>query len=95
MATFFSKPKAPAPAPAPTSSKPETQVASSSTTISDFDRVFKPFVLKKDAELAPWNRFLQKRRPRGSQDDVIVIDDDEEIPTLITCQKPSEVQVAK
>ncbi|SJL00238.1 uncharacterized protein ARMOST_03550 [Armillaria ostoyae] len=93
MATFFSKPKAPA--PAPTSSKPETQVASSSTTISDFDRVFKPFVLKKDAELAPWNRFLQKRCPRGSQDDVIVIDDDEEIPTLSTCQKPSEVQVEK
>ncbi|PBK96692.1 hypothetical protein ARMGADRAFT_988685 [Armillaria gallica] len=93
MATFFSKPKAPA--PAPTSSKPETQVASSSTTISDFDRVFKPFVLKKDAELAPWNRFLQKRRPRGSQDDIIVIDDDEEIPPLTTCQKPSEVQVEK
>ncbi|KAK0210599.1 chromatin assembly factor 1 subunit A-domain-containing protein [Desarmillaria ectypa] len=91
MATFFSKPKAPA--HAPTSSKPETQVASSSAMISDFDRMFKPFVLKKDAELAPWNRFLQKRCPRGSQEDVIVIDDDEEIPTMATCQKPSEVQV--
>ncbi|KAK0459570.1 chromatin assembly factor 1 subunit A-domain-containing protein [Desarmillaria tabescens] len=93
MATFFSKPKASA--PAPTSSKPETQVASSSTTTSDFDRMFKPFVLKKDAELAPWNQFLQKRCPRGSQDDVIVIDDDDEMSITTTCQKPSEVQVEK
>ncbi|KAK0503100.1 chromatin assembly factor 1 subunit A-domain-containing protein [Armillaria luteobubalina] len=93
MATFFNKPKAPA--PAASSSKLEAQVASSSTTISDFDRVFKPFVLKKDVELAPWNRFLQKHCPRGSLDDVIVIDSDEEIPTSTACQKPSKVQVEK
>ncbi|KAG7452660.1 uncharacterized protein BT62DRAFT_1070403 [Guyanagaster necrorhizus] len=94
MVTFFSKPKGPA--PPSTSNQSETRITSSLTAISDFDRMFKPFVLKKDAELAPWNRFLQKHRPCGSQNNVIVIDDDnEETPTLTTCHKSSEVQVEK
>jgi hypothetical protein len=47
MANFFSKPKIPKPS-APTESSGEP---------SDFDKTFKPFVLKKDAVLAPINWF--------------------------------------
>ena len=41
--------------------------------LSDFERVFKPFVIKKDATLAPINRF----RPQ-SPSDLIVLDDAKE-----------------
>ena len=46
--------------------------------LPDFDRVFKPFVLKKDAELAPVNWFRDARkRKRLADTDVIVIDEDD------------------
>jgi len=49
-----------------------------STTLSEFDRVFKPFTLKKDVELAPTNWFqVAKRRKRFADADLIVIDCDE------------------
>jgi chromatin assembly factor 1 subunit A len=70
MASFFGKPK--------TSSTPTSPskgpIPSSSNTLSEFDRVFKPFVIKKDAELAPLNWFRDAKR---RQADVIVIDEDD------------------
>ena len=72
MASFFGKPKA----SSTTSSKGPTP--STSNTLSDFDRVFRPFALKKDAELAPINWIQDaKRRKRNADADVIVIDDDD------------------
>jgi chromatin assembly factor 1 subunit A len=73
MASFFGKPK-PSTASASSSKDP---APSASTTLSEFDRVFKPFTLKKDVELAPTNWFQEaKRRKRFADADVIVIDDD-------------------
>ncbi|KAI0361890.1 hypothetical protein OH77DRAFT_1499732 [Trametes cingulata] len=58
--------------------------------VSEFERTFRPFALKKDAELAPANWFRERkererRRRRGkgkvgarTEGNVIVIDDDEE-----------------
>jgi chromatin assembly factor 1 subunit A len=73
MASFFGKPK-----PSTTSaSSSKVPAPSGSTTLSEFDRVFKPFTLKKDVELAPTNWFQDaKRRNRFADADVIVIDDD-------------------
>jgi chromatin assembly factor 1 subunit A len=74
MANFFGKPKASSSTVASPSKGP---TASSSALLSDFDRVFKPFVLKKDAELAPVNWFRDARkRKRQAGSDVIVIDED-------------------
>ena len=72
MASFFGKPK-----PSTTSASSKVPAPSASTTLSEFDRVFKPFTLKKDVELAPTNWFQDaKRRQRFADADVIVIDDD-------------------
>lgn len=73
MASFFGKHK-----PSTTSaSSSEVPAPSTSTKISEFDRVFKPFTLKKGAELAPTNWFQDvKRRKQFADADVIVIDDD-------------------
>jgi hypothetical protein len=73
MASFFGKPK-----PSTTSaSSSKVPAPSASTTLSEFDRVFKPFTLKKDVELAPTNWFQDaKRRKRFADADVIVVDDD-------------------
>ena len=73
MASFFGKPK-PSTTSASSSKVPDP---SASTTLSEFDRVFKPFTLKKDVELAPTNWFQDaKRRKQFADADVIVIDDD-------------------
>ncbi|KAI0003285.1 hypothetical protein BJV74DRAFT_943985 [Russula compacta] len=81
MASFFGKPStATTPSKGPTPSTPNT--------LSDFDRVFRPFTLKKDAELAPMNWFQEaKRRKRYADADVIVIDDDD---TRDDCVEMSE-----
>jgi len=74
MVNFFGKPKA----SSSTASSPSKGPAVPSSTMSDFDRVFKPFVLKKDAELAPVNWFRDERkRKRLADADVIVIDEDD------------------
>ena len=75
MANFFGKPKA---STSTVTSPSKGHAASSSALLSDFDRVFKPFVLKKDAELAPVNWFRDARkRKRQADSDVIVIDEDD------------------
>ncbi|KAL1748116.1 chromatin assembly factor 1 subunit A-domain-containing protein [Schizophyllum fasciatum] len=70
MANFFSKKPAP-----PTSSQPEA-----GSSQSDFEKTFKPFMVKKNTVLAPVNWFLEakrrKRAPLGTPDDAIVVDDD-------------------
>ncbi|KAH9028140.1 chromatin assembly factor 1 subunit A-domain-containing protein [Lactarius pseudohatsudake] len=69
MANFFGKPKA---------SSSTGPAASSSNMLSEFDKAFKPFVLKKDADLAPVNWFRDARkRKRQANADVIVIDEDD------------------
>lgn len=66
MANFFAKPKA---SKASTSSRApsnevEIAIAGPSQVQSEFSKSFKPFVLKKDATLAPINRFLKKGKQR-------------------------------
>ncbi|TRM61784.1 hypothetical protein BD626DRAFT_570490 [Schizophyllum amplum] len=74
MTSFFSKKPAPR---AASLSQPEA-----GTSQSDFEKTFKPFMVKKDTVLAPVNWYLEpkqlRRRASGTPDDVIVIDEDEE-----------------
>ncbi|KAG2158454.1 uncharacterized protein EDB93DRAFT_670725 [Suillus bovinus] len=76
MANFFGKAKAP---PRESPSKP---VCGTSTSESDFQKTFRPFVLKKGAEMAPVNWFLESSKPAWkkqtsgfSHADAIVVDD--------------------
>jgi len=51
-----------------------------SSSKSDFEKTFKPFLVKKDAELAPLNWFIAKRKgessPLGEKvEDAILVDD--------------------
>ncbi|KIJ17461.1 hypothetical protein PAXINDRAFT_175905 [Paxillus involutus ATCC 200175] len=75
MASFFGKPK-PSTCDSPT--KESNAAAGPSAVESEFQRTFKPFVLKKDAELAPYNWFLKSRkRTTGvTHAEAIVVDDD-------------------
>lgn len=84
MAKFFSKPKSPSRTTKP-SKQQESAVAGPSRIQSDFEKVFKPFVLQKDKVMAPTNWFLaEKKRKRraalstGNQE-VVVLDSDEEM----------------
>ena len=78
MASFFAKPKASASTSIHGSPSKEPVAGSSTSSTSDFDKAFRPFVLKKDAELAPINWFQESRRQKREDADVIVIDDDGE-----------------
>jgi chromatin assembly factor 1 subunit A len=73
MASFFGKPK-----PSTTATSPSKgPTPSVSNTLPDFDRVFRPFTLKKDAELAPMNWIQDaKRRKQYADAAVIVINED-------------------
>jgi chromatin assembly factor 1 subunit A len=74
MASFFAKPK-----PSSTTTSPSKNLKSSAlNTLPEFERAFKPFTLKKDAELAPMNWFTDAKRKRQYADaEVIVIDEDD------------------
>ncbi|CAL1704192.1 unnamed protein product [Somion occarium] len=85
FANFFGKAKAKAEIAAKTSaSNANVPIAGPSRVESEYEKTFKPFVLKKDAELAPINSFRSSRRSKTQTHaqvngkDVIVIDDDEE-----------------
>ncbi|KZP20865.1 hypothetical protein FIBSPDRAFT_1044651 [Athelia psychrophila] len=75
MAGFFNKPKTNS-RESPVANEPDkavvSRVAGPSSNQSAFEKTFKPFVIKKDAELAHINWFLRKNKAR----EVIVIDDD-------------------
>ncbi|KAI3610383.1 chromatin assembly factor subunit [Moniliophthora roreri] len=77
MANFFSKPK---PKPSAASTVKPGQSSISATQKSEFEKTFKPFVRKKDAEVAPYNQFVSKNRivSSGSKDDIIVLDSDDD-----------------
>ncbi|KAI9508476.1 hypothetical protein F5148DRAFT_1375796 [Russula earlei] len=71
MASFFGKQKASSASTSP-SKGPDS-------SLPEFDRVFRPFMLKKDAELAPINWFQDaKRRKTNVEAHVIVIDADDD-----------------
>ncbi|GLB35372.1 putative chromatin assembly factor 1 subunit A [Lyophyllum shimeji] len=80
MASFFAKPKK-APPRTPLANA-DCGAAGPSNIQSEFEKSFKPFVLKKDTELAPINWFLDARKkkkrpaPVKMDDSVIIIDDD-------------------
>jgi hypothetical protein len=79
MANFFKKPQLPA---SPSSGEAPSS-AGPSTPLSDFKKAFRPFVVKKDAQLAPSNWFLRDAEQK--------IDDDISImpqggrPALLAC----------
>ncbi|KAG6821095.1 hypothetical protein H0H93_007254 [Arthromyces matolae] len=81
MANFFSKPKGTPRTPAKGS---DMAVAGPSKVTSEYTKNFKPFVLKKDTELAPINWFQESRKhkhkssPVKIHDGVIVIDDEDD-----------------
>ena len=78
MANFFGKAK-PSVRDSPTK---DSNLSSDAVVENEFQRMFKPFVLKKGVELAPYNWFLEcKRRPRDrmtgvTHEEAIVIDGD-------------------
>ncbi|KAF8162912.1 hypothetical protein B0H34DRAFT_299811 [Crassisporium funariophilum] len=81
MAKFFAKPKV---SSRLTPTINESAVAGPSRIQSDFEKVFKPFVLHKDKTIAPVNWFVdaKKRKRRATSHlrgaEMIVIDSDEE-----------------
>jgi chromatin assembly factor 1 subunit A len=83
MANFFGKPKASSARASPAQESTATGVGSGfSSSPSEFEKMFKPFVVKKDAAVAPANWFLDPKtnklhRRRGSNRDVVVIDADD------------------
>jgi chromatin assembly factor 1 subunit A len=79
MANFFGKSKVPTRAPL---KEADSADAGPSRIQSDFERIFKSFVIKKDTQLAPINWFSESKKWMGNplsgriHDDVIVIDED-------------------
>lgn len=78
MANFFGKPKT----SVRDSPSKDSNTSADPPVDSEFQRTFKPFVLKKDAQIAPYNWFLEgkrmfRNRTTGvTQEEAIVIDDD-------------------
>jgi len=94
MANFFSKPKTSAAA----SNK---AVAGPSSELSEFQKTFRPFIVKKDAQLAPINSFRtrpkrsKRRVASGSKHDVIVVDDEDELDANVSkCSPRGELRFA-
>lgn len=79
MTNFFAKPKAKT-TPRALSKEVEESVAGPSNFQSEFEKIFKPFVLKRGSQLAPINWFQESKKRRGGaveQDgDVIIIDEE-------------------
>lgn len=80
MANFFGKPKVPTHVP---SQEADSVVAGPSRIQSEFQKTFKPFVIKKDTQLAPINWFSESKKRMGGlstvriEGDVIVIDEEQ------------------
>lgn len=96
MASFFSKPKV----PAVSSPKVGEPSAGSSRIQNDFERTFKPFVLKKGSVLAPPNWFKATKKRKGKEvasindSSIILVDSDHETEkdddiAMLDTQKPS------
>lgn len=95
MANFFGKTK-PSVRDSPTKDSNDSAAPS---TDSEFQRTFKPFVLKKDAQLAPYNWFLEvNRRSRNrmtgiTHEEAIVLDDDTPVQGVTGPEVPSDGMV--
>jgi chromatin assembly factor 1 subunit A len=93
MVNFFGKTKAPTVTPilqagpsTPSSSRKSPAAPVAPRELDEFARSFRPFVVKKETELAPVNHFIS-RHAKGkarevieigdSQDNVIFVDDDD------------------
>ncbi|PPQ68491.1 hypothetical protein CVT26_003430 [Gymnopilus dilepis] len=89
MARFFSMSKAKSP-----TKVSETAVAGPSRLQSDFEKVFKPFVLHKDKVMAPTNWFTEKRKQKRARsnpnNEVIVVDMEDEEDAEMQSLQPSE-----
>ncbi|KAI8998819.1 hypothetical protein BD414DRAFT_433013 [Trametes punicea] len=99
MANFFGKAKSAAssgasPSKSSTSADGPRGSPIPTTSISEFERTFKPFALKKGAEIAPVNWFRERRKQEQQrkanrvEGHVIVIDDDDE------CRTDEDVEMA-
>lgn len=79
MANFFGKPKTNSARASP-AQESDTAVAGPSSNQSEFEKTFKPFVVKKDAEIAPSNWFMNVKtnrlRKKTGEREIIIIDDD-------------------
>ena len=90
MANFFSKPKV---LISDISKPTDPNAAGPSTFTSEFERSFRPFVIKKDATLAPINWFLEAKKQRKNcasvkvEKGIIVIEDDD-LTTLSDAEAP-------
>lgn len=98
MANFFSKPKVTIGSSRPKAQSPSA--AGPSTSQSDFERVFKPFMRKKDAVIAPVNWFKEsqkaKRTKVANNRDVIVIDDEDTSGDVEMSEpQPSETELSR
>jgi chromatin assembly factor 1 subunit A len=85
MKSFFKTGNIPRGLPA---KEPEMD-ATSSSNISQFEKTFKPFVVKKDTTIAPINWFTKSqnsshRLPLTYEGDVIVVDADDNVTTMST-----------
>lgn len=90
MANFFKKPTKPASAAGPSGHQKGDQAKAAT---SDFDAKFHPFVLKKDASLAPINYFVEKRvmKPLRSPAPVTIINRDGREVIDLDAQEPPEI----
>lgn len=98
MANFFSKPKVTIGSSRPKAQSPS--IAGPSTSQSDFERVFKPFMRKKDSVMAPVNWFKESQEARRAKvldaRDVIVIDDEETSNDVKMSEpQPSEAELSR
>lgn len=85
MANFFGKATAATASPSKSVAPKEGGSPRPTNSRSDFQRTFRPFVLKKDADLAPINWFRERRQrerwqrvPSRTEGNAIVIDDEDE-----------------
>jgi len=80
MASFFAKSKTSTRIP---SKQPKSAVAGPSRIQTEFEKTFKPFVLKRDTQLAPVNWFVESKKSKSDpppvmnlRDGVITIDEE-------------------
>jgi len=98
MANFFGKPKTNSARASPAHDSEAAAVPGSSSSQSVFEKTFKPFVVKKDAEVARPNWFLDPstnklhRKIAGNKDDIATDDDDARVKKEIIDIKMGDIQ---
>ncbi|KAL5529101.1 hypothetical protein ACEPAG_5075 [Sanghuangporus baumii] len=87
MSSFFSKPKVTSSKVLSPASASSSQKKEASSSQSEFEKAFKPFILKKNATLAPINYFREAKAK-----EVINIDQEPSDPASLTHEIPSNSQ---